>query len=235
MTSKAKVFLIPVPIDEDAINTLPPATLHILYQIQYFIVERSKTARHYLKLLGHPMPQSDINIVEIPKHGTLEYNVIKCWLDEGHPIGILSESGCPGIADPGAEIVNWAHKNGYFVEPLVGPSSILLALMASGFSGQSFVFHGYLPNKKDELAKKLKTLEANATRFNQTQVFIETPYRNVKLFETLIHTLQNTTRLSIQSGLTGKHAYSKTLTIRQWHEAKDNGLSNTIPAIFIIG
>lgn len=156
MTSKAKVFLIPVPIDEDAINTLPPATLHILYQIQYFIVERSKTARHYLKLLGHPMPQSDINIVEIPKHGTLEYNVIKCWLDEGHPIGILSESGCPGIADPGAEIVNWAHKNGYFVEPLVGPSSILLALMASGFWAKASSFMDIFPIKKMNWQKNSK-------------------------------------------------------------------------------
>ncbi|MCO5277011.1 MAG: SAM-dependent methyltransferase [Saprospiraceae bacterium] len=235
MTSTAKVFLIPVPIDEDAIDTLPSATLDVLYQIQHFIAERGKTARHYLKVLGHPKPQSEINVLEIPKHGTLEYQEIKQWLDNGHPIGILSESGCPGIADPGAEVVSWAHKNGYMVEPLVGPSSILLGLMASGFSGQSFVFHGYLPNKKDDLVKKLKTLEANATRFNQSQIFIETPYRNGKFFEILIQTLHNTTKLSIQSGLTGKHAYSKTLTIRQWHEAKDIGLSNNIPAVFIIG
>ncbi|HNB92781.1 MAG TPA: SAM-dependent methyltransferase, partial [Saprospiraceae bacterium] len=160
---------------------------------------------------------------------------LQSWLDAGNDVGLMSESGCPGIADPGAEVIQWAHRSGYEVVPLVGPSSILLALMASGFNGQSFVFHGYLPNKKEELVKKVKLLEQNAGRLNQSQIFIETPYRNLTMYDILVSTLQPNTHLSIHMGLTGPHAYSKSKTVKEWRKLGCSELRKDIPAIYIIG
>ncbi len=232
---KAKLYLVPVPIDDAAPDTIPSATLTILHKIRYFMAERSKTARKYIKMLDHPLPQNEIIVIELDKHGTPDLPTLKSWLDAGQDVGFMSESGCPGIADPGAEIVQWAHRSGYEVVPLVGPSSLLLALMASGFSGQSFVFHGYLPNKKEELIKKLRILEQNTVKMNQSQIFIETPYRNLSLFESLVSSLQPSTRLSIHMVWTGAHAFSKSQSIKEWRQNGCPALRKDIPAVFIIG
>lgn len=235
MPKKARLYLLPVPIDDCAADTIPPATTSVLYQIKFFLAERSKTARKFIKMLGHPLHQNDITLVELDKHGAPDIKTLQSWLDAGNDVGLMSESGCPVIADPGAEVIQWAHRSGYEVVPLVGPSSILLALMASGFNGQSFVFHGYLPNKKEELVKKVKLLEQNAGRLNQSQIFIETPYRNLTMYDILVSTLQPNTHLSIHMGLTGPHAYSKSKTVKEWRKLGCSELRKDIPAIYIIG
>jgi len=229
------LYLIPVPIDDTAVDTIPEATLKVIRSTSYFVAERSKTARRYIRLLGHPKPQNEITVAEIPKHGSPDMGEIKDWLSGGNNVGILSESGCPGIADPGSEIVAWAHRHGIEVVSLVGPSSILLALMASGFSGQSFVFHGYLPTGRDELVKKLRSLESHAVKFSQSQIFIETPYRNRKLFESMLQILRDDSRLSVHTGLTGLHASSRTMTVKQWKRSGEIILKDDVPAVYIIG
>ena len=235
MKQTGKIYLIPVPIDDSGVDTIPKATLDILFQLKHFVVERSKTARKFIKLLGHPSPQNELFVSEIPKHSKLNLVEMLLPLSEGYSIGILSESGCPGIADPGAEIVAFAYEKNIEVVPLVGPSSLLLALMASGFSGQSFVFHGYLPADKEELTKKLRLLESNATKHAQTQIFIETPYRNKKMFEAALNTLLPGTKFSIHMGLTGPRAFSVTKTIKEWKLIKGEILRDDVPAVFIIG
>lgn len=235
MNKNAVIYLVPVPIDDHGAGTIPEDTLKSLHKVKYFIAERGKTARKFIKMLNHPSPQNELTVIEIPKHGKIDYNELMQILSEGYDLGIMSESGCPGIADPGSEIVAWAHEKDYKVIPLVGPSSLLLALMASGFSGQSFVFHGYLPADKDELPKRLRTLESNASKLSQSQIFIETPYRNKKMFDAALNVLQPNTKLSIHMGLTGPDAFSKTLTIKQWKLLTGEVLKEDVPAVFIIG
>lgn len=235
MAPAARLYLIPVPIDDNVVDTIPEATLKALRSTCYFVAERGKTARRYIRLLGHPKPQNEITVAEIPKHGSPDMDEIKDWLTGGNDVGILSESGCPGIADPGSEIVAWAHRQNIEVVPLVGPSSILLALMASGFSGQSFVFHGYLPTGGDELVKKLRSLESQAVKFSQSQIFIETPYRNRKLFNSMLQILHDQSRLSVHTGLTGPLALSRTMTVKQWKKSEETILKDDVPAVFIIG
>ena len=152
------LYMIPCPISEDATHTIPMYVRERIYKITHFIVERSKTARKYLKEINHPISQQDLQVVEMDKHDkTYAQKVLKEWFLTGKQIGIISEAGCPGIADPGADLVSFAHKENVKVIPLIGPSSILLALMASGMNGQKFTFHGYLPNKNPDLKNKLKT------------------------------------------------------------------------------
>jgi len=230
-----KIYLVPVPIDDSGIGTIPDSTLVILFTLKHFIAERGKTARKFIKMLSHPSPQNELNVIEMQKHGKIDFDEITDILRSGNDIGIMSESGCPGIADPGAEIVAWAHQHGINVVPLVGPSSLLLALMASGFSGQSFVFHGYLPSDKDELTKRLRILESNAIKLSQSQIFIETPYRNKKMFEAALNALQANSKFSIHMGLTAPNAFSKTLTIKEWKMMKGEVLRDDVPAVFIIG
>jgi 16S rRNA (cytidine1402-2'-O)-methyltransferase len=230
-----KIYLIPVPIDDAGLETIPKSTLEILFQLSHFVVERSKTARKFIKLLGHPLPQSELRVTEMPKHGKIDFEEVLDIVKAGHDIGIMSESGCPGIADPGAEIASWAHLKDIQVVPMVGPSSLLLALMASGFSGQSFVFHGYLPADKEELVKKLRLLEVHANKLGQTQIFIETPYRNKKMFEAAMNTLLPESKLSVHMGLTGPNAFSMTKTIKEWKLLKGIFLRDDVPAVFIIG
>ena len=235
MNIDQKIYLVPVPIDDSGIGTIPDSTLEILFTLKHFIAERGKTARKFIKMLNHPSPQNELNVIEMQKHGKIDFDEITNILRSGNDVGIMSESGCPGIADPGAEIVAWAHQHGINVVPLVGPSSLLLAVMASGFSGQSFVFHGYLPSEKDELPKKLRVLETNALKLGQSQIFIETPYRNKKMFDALVSVLLPHSKLSIHMGLTSPEAFSKTLTIKEWKLWKGEVLKDNVPAVFIIG
>ena len=184
---KGKLYMIPTTLGEcDVDKILPLYVKEHLHNLEEFIVENSKTARAFLKKMNIPTPQNELKIHVLNKHTPIEE--IHGFLNacrNGTNIGLISEAGCPGVADPGAEITNIAHKEDIQVIPLVGPSSILLALMASGMNGQSFAFNGYLPIEKYERKKKLQNFEKNSTNNNQTQIFIETPYRNDKMFTDL--------------------------------------------------
>lgn len=232
--SKGKLYLLPTPLGETSVNTIPEYVIEILHRLDYFIAERAKTARHFIKTTQPKKAFSELYFFELNKHTPPEE--IHTFLNpakEGHDIGLLSEAGCPGVADPGAEIVKMAHKQGIEVIPLVGPSSILLALMASGMNGQSFAFQGYLSPKPFELAKDLKRLEQLSVKFKQTQIFIETPYRNNKLIEQALKSLGTQTRFCIAVNLTLDSQYIKTKTIRDWKADKVPDF-HKLPAIFLI-
>lgn len=227
--------MIPCPIAEIDNHSVPKYVIDAIHNIQYFIVERSKTARKYLKEIKHPISMQDLHVEEMDKHDKdYALKVFYEWSKLNVSIGVISEAGCPGIADPGSRIVHAAHKANIPVIPLIGPSSIFLALMASGMNGQQFTFHGYLPNKKDQLAKKIQFLEKSSKQNNSAEIFIETPYRNMAMFNDLLKTCHSDTWLCIASDITGQDEYIKKKRISDW---KKNGfpLKNKIPAIFIIG
>lgn len=214
------LYLIPVPLADDAVaRSLTPYLVDTINSIKEYIVENEKTARRCLREAGLKTPQSELIIHDYGKHhrddGTAEF--FKGLL-AGNNVGLMSEAGCPGIADPGAEIVAEAHRKGIKVIPLVGPSSILLALMASGFNGQSFTFHGYLPIDKVERARKIKELEALAEKNKQTQLFIETPFRNNPMLEEILRSCMPKTLLCIACNITGAEEMVQTKTIEQWRK-----------------
>jgi 16S rRNA (cytidine1402-2'-O)-methyltransferase len=212
------LYLIPVPLaDEAGRKSFTPYLVDTINQISEYIVENEKTARRFLKEAGLKIPQSELLIHDYGKHNRDKNdNGFFKGLLAGKDVGLMSEAGCPGIADPGADIVAEAHRKGIKVVPLVGPSSILLGLMASGFNGQSFTFHGYLPIDKAERARRIKELENQAERFKQTQLFIETPFRNNAMLEEILRTCKPATRLCIASNLTGVNELVKTQTIAAW-------------------
>ncbi len=233
-----KIYMIPCPIVEWNVETIPPATRDIIYETVHFIAERAKTARAFLKAIGHPTPMKDISIIELQKHDQDDQDDQEwlAYLNENLPkynVGVLSEAGCPGIADPGNRIVDWAHKNQVHVVPLVGPSSILMALMASGLNGQNFTFHGYLPVKKNELVSRLRKLEQVARKHDQTQIFMETPYRNNAMVHSCISTLSDTARLCIAAGIGSKNEDIMTKSISEWRKSSLPDIHN-IPAIFLL-
>ncbi len=226
--------MIPCPISEEGIHQIPQETLETIRSIHHFVVERSKTTRKFIKSCEHPIAQSDLTVFELDKNNPLNgLHDFLAFANAGHSIGVVSEAGCPGIADPGSLAVSWAHKNNIEVAPLVGPSSILLALMASGMNGQNFVFHGYLPVKKDELIKKLKFLESQIGRNNQTQIFMETPYRNHGLLESVFKTLNPSTKLCIASSLGNVDQWIYTDSIKNWKKQQFD--IHKKPSIFLIG
>jgi 16S rRNA (cytidine1402-2'-O)-methyltransferase len=230
---KGKLYLIPTTLGEDALHTIPAYVVSVIQEVEEYIAERGKTARHFLKAAGINKPLNTITVHELDKHdaknGIEEYlqNALK-----GTDIGLLSEAGCPGVADPGAEVVALAHRHGIEVVPLVGPSSILLALMASGMNGQQFTFHGYLPPKTPDRTRALKKLEQLAPR--TTSIFIETPYRNQQMIETMLQTLQPHTRLCIGADITLPSEYIITKTISEWQKTAIPNLHKR-PTIFLIG
>ena len=228
------LYLIPVPLaDEAAAKSFTPYLVDTINSIKEFIVENEKTARRFLKEAGLRTPQSELLIHDYSKHnresGKAEFFK---GLQTGKDVGLMSEAGCPGIADPGAEIVEKAHRMGIKVVPLVGPSSILLALMASGFNGQSFTFHGYLPIDKLLRAKKIKELESIAERIDQTQIFIETPFRNNVLLEEILKTANPKSRLCIACDLTSATEFVQTKTIADWQKKVPE--LHKRPAIFLL-
>ena len=232
---KGKLYLIPVPLGEEVNFTLPEYLVRQLHLIDVFIAERAKTARRFIKSTGPARPISHLRIHELDKHdpGSGIREFLLPALD-GKDIGLLSEAGCPGVADPGALVVSMAHRLGLEVMPLVGPSSIVLALMASGLNGQHFCFQGYLPAKKPELSRQLKSLEQQALRTGQTQIFIETPYRNQSLIETVLRTLNANTQFCIAADLTLPGQFIVTRTVKQWGRNPPPDLHKR-PAIFLIG
>ena len=238
-TSLGKLYLIPCTLSNPGETTvipedvLPQTIKRAIDFIDYYIVENEKTARKFIKSIHSEKKQPDLKIFLLNKHTEIveHYEFIKPLLN-GKNIGLMSESGCPGIADPGAAIVKIAHEKGIQVIPLVGPSSILLALMASGMNGQSFAFNGYLPIDKNDKKQALKSFERLSQEKNQSQLFIETPYRNNKLLEDLLQILQPTTYLCIACDITLPSEYIKTKTVNEWKKEKAD-LHNR-PCIFIL-
>ncbi len=219
---------------EDVSSFLPEITLNIIRSLKHFIVEDSKTARAFLKSCSITIPQSDLCIVELDKHHPDQnYSELLTPLKEGFSMGVLSEAGCPGIADPGARVVAEAHRCRFQVVPLVGPSSLLLALMASGLDGQRFCFHGYLPIDKNERIRKIQRLEEAAKNRNETQLFIETPYRNNQLLSDLLQHLGGETKLCLASDITLPTEFIRTLSIKNWKKGLPD--LHKKPCVFLIG
>lgn len=217
---KPSLYLIPVTLGETSIEqVLPPQNKEIILQTKYFIVENIRSARRFLKKVDSDIDIDELTFYELNKHTNPEQ--IENYLTpitKGFNVGIISEAGCPAIADPGSDIVAIAQRKDYKVVPLVGPSSILLSLMASGFNGQSFAFQGYLPVDGSERIKKLKQLENSIYRDHQTQIFIETPYRNLKLVEDILKHCNPATKLCIAMNITCENEYIRTMTAKQWNK-----------------
>ena len=228
------LYLLPVPLAENASpKSFTPYLTNTINNIREYIVENEKTARRFLKEAGLTIPQSELVIHDYGKHNRqADQNTFIKGLLAGHDVGLMSEAGCPGIADPGSDIVALAHQKGIRVVPLVGPSSILLALMASGFNGQSFTFHGYLPIDKAARTKRIKELEGTAERFSQTQIFIETPFRNNQMLEEILRSCNSNTRLCIGCNLTAEDELIQTKTVAEWKKQVPD--LHKKPAIFLL-
>lgn len=231
---KGKLYLIPTTLGENNPDDVLPQTVkRAIDFIGTYIVENEKTARKFIKAIHPEKVQADLKISLLNKRTeATEHKAMLSPCLNGENIGLMSEAGCPGVADPGAVIVKLAHENGIQVVPLVGPSSILLAMMASGMNGQSFAFNGYLPIDKSEKKSALKSFENLSNSKNQSQIFIETPYRNNKLMEDLVQILQPNTLLCIAADITLPTEYIKTLRVADWKKTKVD-LHNR-PTIFII-
>ncbi len=216
--SVGTLYLIPVPLGPvEPEACLPTDTLAVARRLDTFVVERAKTARAHLKAMGHPKPLQELTLLELNEHTKVaDIPALLAPLKNSHDMGLLSEAGCPAVADPGAELVKAAHRENIPVVPLIGPSSILLALMASGLGGQHFCFHGYLPAKEPERTKKIRELEQAARKNAATQLFIETPYRSSAMLEALSATLSADTLISIGADLSLPSQLIKTMNVANW-------------------
>ena len=234
MHKKGKLYLIPTPLGDNGDHVLPQYVKDIIHQLDLFIVEKAKTARRYIKTTNPPKAISELTFSELNKR--IDYSEWSQYLrpaENGSDIGLLSEAGCPGVADPGAEIVKLAHEKGIEVVALVGPSSILLALMASGMNGQSFAFHGYLSPKKEIVGKDLKKLEQAAHKGKQTQLFIETPYRNETIFQDFLKHCPLELKLCVAYDITGPEEKIITNSIEDWKNRKFQ--FDKTPCVFVLG
>ena len=235
MTSaKGILYLIPTPLgDNDPLEVLPITVKHIIEKIDTFIVENDKTARHFIKRISPEKSQPSLKMFHLNKF--TDVKDLPTFLEpclNGINVGLLSEAGCPGVADPGADIVKIAHQKNIKVVPLVGPSSILMALMGSGMNGQSFAFNGYLPIDKGERKTELKRLERLSFEHNQSQLFIETPYRNTKMLEDLCTILDQNTEICVACDITLPTEFIKTQTANEWKKNKVD--LHKRPTLFII-
>lgn len=218
MIMQASLFLIPVTLgDTEHRRVLPEYNREIILGIKHFIVENVRTARRFLKKVEPAIVIDDLTFYELNKHTSPEMVAgYLAPLAKGESVGVISEAGCPAVADPGADVVAIAQRKRYPVVPLVGPSSIILSVMASGFNGQSFAFHGYLPIDAAERTNTIKKLEGRIYSENQTQLFIETPYRNAKLVEELIRTCRPSTKLCIASDITCEDEFIQARPVKEW-------------------
>lgn len=233
-TKKAgRLYLIPSFLGENDNAIIPDQVRNVVDGLHYFIVEDARSARRYLRAIGYKKNfDTEVTIQELDKHGANHAKQLLASIEAGHDMGIISEAGNPCIADPGYEIVSYAHIRGYQVSPLVGPSSILLALVASGFSGQQFAFHGYLPIQTADRIKKLRQLEENAKR-GSTQIFMETPFRNDAMLRDALQHLNSDTKLCVACDLTLPTEYIATKKVSDWRREVP-GLHKRY-CIFLIG
>ncbi|RJE71333.1 SAM-dependent methyltransferase [Reichenbachiella sp. MSK19-1] len=229
-----KLYLIPTVIADDTEEkVLSPQIKEVIQGLDYFLVENVRTARRYISKLKLGLVIEDLQFELLDKKTKRpQIEQYLAAVQRGRDVGIISESGCPGVADPGSEAVVVAHQLGIQVVPLVGPSSILMALMASGFNGQSFTFHGYIPIDKKDLTAKIKAMETATVQQRQTQLFMDTPYRNMKLFEELLKTCNGDTYLCVAKGVTGSDEYIKTKKIKDWKRERVD--LHKVPVIFSI-
>ncbi len=226
------IYLIPCVLAEDAAETIPPYVLEAVKKCQVIFAENERTARRFLKMMDKQIIIDNYEWFAIHKAEEEELKNFTQKIKEEKNIAIISEAGCPGIADPGQILIAAAQKLNCIIKPLVGPSSILLALMASGMNGQQFEFVGYLPIDNAERTKKIKELENASQKNNSTKIFIETPYRNNALVESLLKTCDNKTTLCIAANLTAANESVKTMTINQWKIKKPE--LHKLPAIFLL-
>lgn len=247
-----KLYLVPAPLDfgcdspADLQDTMPQGTLRVAARLQYWICENAKSTRAYLKRVNEIIPLQNplqnLNLQELPREvhkkgdhaGNFDARYLLAPALQGQDVGLVSEAGMPAVADPGSSVVRAAHDLGIEVIPLTGPVSLLLALAASGLNGQNFAFAGYLPQDGVERARRLRELESLALKTGQTQLFIETPYRNVAMLQTLLQTLQHNTRLAVCSGLTLTQGVCHSDSIKNWRQ-KTSPLNNATPAVFALG
>jgi len=234
-TKHGKLYLIPTTLGDfnTSDKVIPPYNREVIFGLREFVVEQLRTARRFLSHLGHPGPIDQLVFHELNKHTrAIEVTQYLQSMKSGGSIGLLSEAGTPCVADPGAKVVAMAQEAGYEVVPLVGPNSILLALMASGFNGQHFVFHGYLPIDKSALQKKIRDMDATIHRSDQTQIFIETPYRNNPMFDMLIANCQSSTKLCLATDLTLETESVITKTVMGWKKEKPD--FHKKPTVFLL-
>lgn len=234
--AQGTIYLIPVELGPTPQQrVLPPFNRELILGIRHFIVEEIRSARRFLKRTDKDIDIDALTFYPMGKHADAAlFEKYLRPLESGYDIGIISEAGCPAVADPGADVVAIAQRKGFQVVPLVGPSSMIMAVMASGLNGQSFAFNGYLPIDPSDRVRRIKQLETRAVQEHQTQLFIETPYRNHKFFDTLCQTLRPQTRLCIAAGITTDDEWIRTRTVSQWRHAPLPDLSKT-PAIFLFG
>lgn len=229
------IHLFPCPVVEGAVHQIPLSTIENIHNTSTFIVERAKTARRFIKEINHPLQISELTIFELnkykPDEGLAEFLAARI---QDKNVGVLSEAGCPGIADPGHRVVRWAHRHQVKVIPHIGPSSIILALMASGMNGQNFCFHGYLPNKNPGLTKKLKEIELNSRNNDQTQIFIEAPYRNIFLIENICKVLNQKSMLGVAVDIGSESEEIIVQPVLQWSKMKLDKFHKR-PAVYLIG
>lgn len=232
---EGRLFLIPTPLgDEGAEGCLTAGGIDTVRGLRHFAVENARTARRFLSTLGMPCAIDELQMGILDKRTAREgVQPFVAWLAAGLDVGVLSEAGAPGIADPGALLVRVAHEHGVEVVPLVGPSSLLMAMMASGLNGQSFAFVGYLPIEKRARRARIRELETKAIREGSAQAFIETPYRNDQLLHELLATLRAETRLCLGCGLQHQGGWVRTLPVAEWFAA--NVTLGKVPTLYIIG
>ncbi len=226
------LYLIPVPIAETAQQSPVPEIIAITRRLQYYVVENARTARRMLRVWHPHLILESIQISEIDKHHGPDLPQLRQWLKEGREIGVMSEAGCPAIADPGSELVAAAHELGAKVKPLTGPNSMILALMASGLGGQSFAFWGYLPIKDPARSNRIKALEIQSKKESQTQLFIETPYRNDALLADFMKHCAGSTRICIAMHLTSENEFIQTKTVAEWRKSPPK--LEKEPAVFLM-
>jgi 16S rRNA (cytidine1402-2'-O)-methyltransferase len=231
--SKGRLILVPSALSvAKPASYVPSASTNLIFETRFFIAERAKTARHFLKSIGYPIPFAEVAVSELNKHAYDNLpELLKPCLD-GYDCGLISEAGVPGVADPGESVVAMAHQLGIEVLPLVGPSSLLLALMSCGFNGQRFEFHGYLAKDGSELSRQLKQLEQESMQKNVTQMFIETPFRNLKMMSALLETLNPKTQVCVASNLTAPDQSIISKTILDWKKVKIS--FDRKPAVYLI-
>jgi len=231
---KGRIYLIPTPLSEGTGKLMTTnRTLEIIKHLQHYVVENRKSAIRFLKSICPELKIEEIHFDIIGKKQIVDsYDELMSPVNKGQDMGIMSEAGAPCIADPGAKMVEYAHWNDIKVIPLPGPSSIILALMASGFNGQKFAFHGYLPIDRQERLRAIKKIERESANSKAAQIFIETPHRNERLFSELLRTCQSSTELCLAMDITGDEEYIKSLTVAKWKKSKPTFYK--IPAIFLM-